>query len=308
MSTSFAQLKAFYTVVEQGSLAKAARALSMAPPSLSKSLRLLEKNIGLSLFDRSSNKLVLTEAGQLLYQSSKPHTQQLEHAIARVQDLDSEPSGSVRISLPRLAHQMIFGRLFAEFCRLYPQIQLEISLNDATIDIVEEGFDFGIRFGDRVSLGMVAKPLTGNLTEAVFASPEYIAKHGMPQTLEELAQHKVVQYRYIASNQLVAFKLMQEGQEVSLELSPAIIVNDTDLVIDGALQHLGIGRMLAPLVAPHFAKGTLLPVLKSHWYDYPGLYLYYPQHNRQFKRLRVFIDYLTKNLSQSVKPATSGTS
>ncbi len=295
-SATYAQLNVFKTVVAEGSLAAAARKLEMAPPSLSKAIKLLEKNVGLSLFDRSARKLILTEAGQMLFDRTSHLLAEFEAAIEEVKDLDSEPSGQLRITLPRLAHQIFFSNVYAEFCQKYPEIKLEISISDEAIDIVKEGFDFGIRFGDRISEGMIAKQLTLPLREAIFAAPDYIAKHGQPNSLRDLSEHKLIQYRFIASNQLAPFKVTQNNEALTIDNEHSIIVNDTDLVVESAKKKLGLGRMIENVVVNEMSRGALVPVLEEHWFTYPGLFLYYSQHNKKLKRFRVFLDFITSRI------------
>lgn len=295
-SATYAQLNVFKTVVAEGSLAAAARKLEMAPPSLSKAIKLLEKNVGLSLFDRSARKLILTEAGQMLFDRTSHLLAEFEAAIEEVKDLDSEPSGQLRITLPRLAHQIFFSGVYSDFCQKYPEIKLEVSISDEAIDIVKEGFDFGIRFGDRISDGMIAKQLTQPLKEAIFASPDYIAKHGQPSSLNELAEHKMIQYRFIASNQLAPFKLNYNNQALTVDTEHSIIVNDTDLVVESAKKQLGLGRMVENVVSNELSTGELAPVLQDYWFTYPGLFLYYSQHNKKLKRFRVFLDYIASRI------------
>lgn len=301
-NTTYSQLKTFKTVVIEGSFAAGARKLEMAPPSLSKTIKLLEKNIGMSLFDRSSRKLTLTEAGQMLFNTTSGLLSEFDAAIENVKDLDSEPSGTLKITLPKLAHQIFFSDVYAEFCKKYPEIKLEISISDEAVDIVKEGLDFGIRFGDRISDSMIAKQLTPPLKEAIFASEGYLAEYGTPSTLQELTEHKVIQYRFIASNQLAPFIVSDNNEALTIDAEHSIIVNDTDLVVESTKKQLGIGRMIWDVVKSELNSGYLVPILESHWFTYPALYVYYSQHSKKLKRLRVFLDFLSEySVSKSEK-------
>lgn len=289
---SHAQLGIFKAVVEQGSLGKAAKKLSMAPPSLSKSLKLLEKHIGIELFDRTNKQLVLTDAGHHLYRTTGSLISQLDYAINEVRDLGETPSGSLRITMSRLTFEIYFKHLYADFCKRYPSILLELSFSDEIIDIVDQGFDFGIRFGDKVDETMISRPVTQPFQEAIFATPDYLQKHGNPSSLEALADHRVIQYRFVGSGKFAPFFVNDNGERRLIEMKPAMIVNDTAAVIDAARAHLGIGRMLYPLVAPYLDRGDVVPLFTQHWFTYPALHIYYSRYNRNLKRYRVFLDYL----------------
>jgi DNA-binding transcriptional LysR family regulator len=300
---TYNQLVVFRTIVQEGSIRGAARTLEMAPPSVSQALKLLETNIGLTLFHRTTRKITLTDAGRLLHERTSDAISSLAHALESVHELSSVPSGKLRLTLPRFAYQVYLQPIYADFCQTYPGIELEISISDATIDIVREGFDLGIRFGDRIEQGMVARKLTSPLTEAVFVSPDYPETHGTPRELSDLKNHKLIQYRFITSNQLAPFYLSNDGQQAHIEMPTSIIVNDTDLVLDAALKGLGIGRGFVTKVQQYFTSGELIPVLEKHWYTFPGLYLYFAQNNQKVQRVRVLIDYLLSRInpdSQSI--------
>ena len=290
--TTFNQLAIFRTIVQEGSIRGAARKLQMAPPSVSQALKLLEAQVKLPLFTRSTRRIELTEAGQLLYDQTADAILALDFALESVQDLTEKPSGQVSITVPRFVFQFFLKPIYAEFCYRYPDIQLEISISDEAINILSAGFDLGIRFGDRVEPGMVARQITAPMQEALFASHDYIERMGTPKTPSDLKTHKLVQYRFIASNQLAPLKLHSAGQTISVTMPLALIVNDTDAMIDAAEKGLGIGRIVTPMVSDHLANGSLISVLEPYWFPYSGMYLYFVQNSQKARRVRVLIDFL----------------
>lgn len=292
--STFNQLTIFRTIVEEGSIRSAARKLSMAPPSVSQSLKLLEAEIKLPLFTRSTRRIELTEAGQMLYENTAEAISTLDFALESVQDLTVQPSGHVSITLPRFVFQFFLRPVYAEFCQRYPDIQLEISVSDESVNILSSGYDLGIRFGDRVEPGMVARPITAPMQEALFASEAYLARYCEPRTLAELQQHKLIQYRFIASNQLAPLKLLNGDHTTTVSMPIALVVNDTDAMIDAAEKGLGIGRIVTPMVNDHFTTGHLYPILKDYWYPYSGLYLYFVQNSQKARRVRALIDFLVE--------------
>ncbi|PSW08279.1 LysR family transcriptional regulator [Photobacterium rosenbergii] len=294
---TYNQLMMFHTIVNEGSISSAARKLEIAPPSVSQALKTLEQQMGLPLFTRTTRRIELTEAGLLLFERTQGAMSELNFAVESVKDLSEDPSGKVRITTPRFAYQYLLKPIYVEFCQRYPNIQLEISINDAAVNIISDGFDMGIRFGDRVEEGMVARQLTPPTRESLFASPEYIDKHGMPGTPDDLKQHKLIQYRFIASNQLAPLRLNNQGQDLTVDMPLGLVVNDTDVMVDAAVNGLGIGRVIEPMIADLLADKQLVPVLEPYWYPYSGLYVYFHQNTQKAKRVRVFIDYLVEKLA-----------
>ena len=294
---TYNQLMMFHTIVNEGSISSAARKLEIAPPSVSQALKTLEQQMGLPLFTRTTRRIELTEAGLLLFERTQGAMSELNFAVESVKDLSEDPSGKVRITTPRFAYQYLLKPIYVEFCQRYPNIQLEISINDAAVNIISDGFDMGIRFGDRVEEGMVARQLTPPTKEALFASPEYIDKQGMPSTPDDLKQHKLIQYRFIASNQLAPLRLNNQGQDITVDMPLGLVVNDTDVMVDAAVNGLGIGRVIEPMIADLLADKQLVPVLEPYWYPYSGLYVYFHQNTQKAKRVRVFIDYLVEKLA-----------
>ncbi|WP_039985359.1 LysR family transcriptional regulator [Vibrio owensii] len=290
--TTYNQLMMFHTIAQEGSITAAARKLEIAPPSVSQALKMLEEQLGLPLFTRTTRRIELTEAGQLLYERTLSSMSELNLAIESVSDLSRVPSGKVRITVPRFVYQSLLKPIYIEFCQRYPSIQLEISVSDKAIDIIRDGFDMGIRFGDRVEEGMIARQLTLPVKEALFASPGYVEQYGLPETPDDLKQHKLIQYRFISSNQVAPLNLNNQGETLTVNMPTALIVNDTDVMIDAAHNGLGIGRIVTPMVEEGFKKGEIVPVLEEYWQPYSGLYVYFHKNTQKAKRVRVLIDFL----------------
>ncbi len=296
--TTFNQLIVFNTIVQEGSITKAAQKLEMAPPSVSNALKALEQELGLPLFTRTTRRIEVTEAGQLLHERTLDSISELSLAFESVSDLSREPTGTVRVTMPRFVYEYLIEPIYAEFCQQYPHIQLEISVSDATINILREHFDLGIRFGDKVEEGMAARPLTASMKQALFASPAYVERHGQPTCPNDLKHHKLIQYRFISSNQIAPLLLNKQGEKLSVEMPIAMIVNDTNLMVDAALKGLGIGRLVEPMVQSHIANKQLVPILEDYWYPYSGLYVYFHKNTQKAKRVRVFIDFLIEKTQQ----------
>jgi len=296
--TTFNQLMMFHTIVREGSITKAALKLEIAAPSVSNALKALEGQLGLPLFTRTTRRIELTEAGRMLHKKTVDSVADLSVAFESISDLSNVPSGKVRLTVPRFVYLYLLKSIYVEFCQRYPNIELEISITDAAIDILNDGFDLGIRFGDRIEEGMVARQLTEPMKEAYFVSNAYAEQYGIPEVPEDLKQHKLIQYRFISSNQLAPLKLNNNGESITVTMPHSLVVNDTSLMVDAALNGLGVGRIVEPMVSQYFSDNTLIPVLQKYWYPYPGLYVYFHKNTQKAKRVRVLIDFLLEKLGR----------
>ncbi|WP_108650969.1 LysR family transcriptional regulator [Dongshaea marina] len=292
------QLRVFIAVAKSGSIRGAARKLEISAPSVSQALKHLEKSLEVQLLIRTTRSVTLTDAGRMLLEQVEGPMKSITTALDSVKQLQQEPVGKLRITLPRFVYQTLLKPVYAEFCQRYPKIELELSISDATVHLIDEEFDAGIRFGHRLEPGMVARKLTGPLKNMLFASPDYIECHGLPTTPVELQQHPLIQYRFITSNQITPMELIENREQIRVDMPTALIVNDTDAVIDAALQGMGIGRLIETAVEPYLRTGALIALLPEYWIEYPGLYLYFAQNSQKARRLRVFIDFICERAKE----------
>ena len=292
-------LQIFHAIVQTKGISAAARKLHISPPVVSSALKSLEQHIGLLLIQRNTRSMELTDAGQQLYQDTLPLMQSLNLAIESVQDLGETPTGTVRITVPRFAYHHIIKPHYAQFCRLYPKILLEISVFDGTIDIQKEQFDLGIRFGDKVADGMVARQLLPAMKDCLMVSPTYIAQYGIPKTPQELIHHRLIGYRFITAKQLLPLIINDGGEEREIDMPLSLIVNDeVDLLVDATRQGLGIGRIFESTLNQQPDRENFIPILQDYWVSYAPVYLYYHQHSQKAKRIKVLIDFLLDKMTQ----------
>jgi molybdate transport repressor ModE-like protein len=174
------QIRIFQSIAREGSISAAARKLEITPPSVSKALKLLEQHIGHPLFVRTTRRIELTDAGKQLLEQTLAAVDSLESAVEGIRERNQEPSGLVRITLSRFAYLLILKPAMAAFCRRYPGIQLEISVYDGTVNIIDERFDLGIRFGDILEGSVVARQLMKPFREGLYASAAYLDASGTP--------------------------------------------------------------------------------------------------------------------------------
>lgn len=286
------QIRIFQSIAREGSITAAARKLEITPPSVSKALKLLEQHIGHPLFVRTTRRIELTDAGEQLLQQTSQAVASLESAVESIKDLNQEPSGLVRITLSRFAYLLILKPFMAEFCRSYPGIQLEISVYDGTVNMIDERFDLGIRFGDILEENVVARQLMKPFREGLYASAAYLAEYGTPELPTDLYQHQLIGYRFITNNCLLPLMLEDKGEQLTVEMPGQLISNDIDVMADGIRSGLGIGRLFEPVYELQPDKKQFIPVMMPYWKTYPPVYLYYLKSTGKAKRVKALIDFL----------------
>ncbi|QGY32565.1 LysR family transcriptional regulator [Pantoea cypripedii] len=292
----YSQIRIFQSIAREGSITAAARKLGITPPSVSKALKLLEQHTGHPLFIRTTRRIELTDAGQQLLQQTTLAVESLETALENVRDLNQVPSGLVRITLSRFAYVLILKPFMAEFCRCYPEIQLEISVYDGTINIIDEKYDLGIRFGDILDGGVVARQLMKPFRAGLYASEAYLKEYGMPETPADLQQHKLIGYRFITNNRILPLILEEKGEHLTVEMPFQLMSNDIDVMADGIRNGLGIGRIFEPVYELLSDKQKFVPVMEPFWSTYPPVYLYYLKSAGKTKRIKVLVDFLLKKM------------
>ncbi len=288
------QIRIFQSIAYEGSISAAARKLEITPPSVSKALKLLEQHIGHPLFVRTTRRIELTDAGQQLLQQTSDAVNSLEKALENIKEQNQKPSGLIRITLSRFAYLLILKPAMAAFCQQYPGIQLEISVYDGTINIIDERFDLGIRFGDILEGGVVARQLMKPFREGLYASAEYLKEFGTPASPPDLHQHRLIGYRFITNNRILPLILNDKGEQLTVDMPGQLISNDIDVMADGIRNGLGIGRLFEPIYQLQPDKEKFIPVMEPYWKTYPPVYLYYPKNAGKSKRVKALIDFLIK--------------
>ncbi|MEE4407847.1 MULTISPECIES: LysR family transcriptional regulator [unclassified Serratia (in: enterobacteria)] len=286
------QIRIFQSIAREGNISAAARKLEITPPSVSKALKLLEQHIGHPLFVRTTRRIELTEAGQQLLEQTVAAVDSLETSLENIRDQNQEPSGLVRITLSRFAYLLILKPAMAAFCRQYPGIKLEVSVYDGTVNIIDERFDLGIRFGDILEGGVVARQLMKPFREGLYASSAYLEAFGTPTTPAELHQHNLIGYRFITNNRILPLILDHKGEQLTVEMPGQLISNDIEVMADGIRNGLGIGRLFEPIHSLQPDKEKFIPVMENYWKTYPAVYLYYPKNAGKTKRVKTLIDFL----------------
>lgn len=286
-------LEVFLAIVREGSLRAAARSLGVGAPAVSHQLKALERKIGVDLLVRTTRSIELTDAGRTLLAGAAPAFQEILAAIEGTRAIGKSNSGTLRLTLPRSAYKMLIAPALADFQARYPEVRLDLSINEGLVDIVRDGFHAGFRLGDRLTTDMVAVRLTGPLTPCFSAAPSYLAVHGRPQHPRDLLNHKCVRYRFVTANRLWDWQFVEDGQTKTVDPPTRLVFDSMQSVMQAVRDGHGIGWSLRPVIEDHLKAGTLESLLDPYVTTLPPYYLYYPEQNRRLELLRLFVDFLT---------------
>lgn len=284
-------LIAFATIARTLSFTRAAAELRLSPSALSHAIRGLEVRLGVRLLARTTRSVAPTPAGHRLLRSLEPAFKEVEAGLAALGDWRGVPSGAIRLTtFPYAAHTVLASAL-PKFLLDHPEVSVEVTVDDRLVNLVDAGFDAGIRFGETVEQDMVAVRIGPELRTIVVGSPAYFERRPHPNTPADLDMHNCVNYRLIGGGGLLPWEFERGGKQVRARPAGQFVVNDSELAIAAVMAGAGLGYILEENAAPHLAAGRLIQVLDDWCVPFPGLYLYYP--SRQVTpALRVLIDAL----------------
>ncbi len=292
--TEFAELNAFLAVARERSFRRAADALALSPSAISHTLRALEDRLGTKLLNRTTRSVSLTEAGQRLEERLSPAFADIRGAVQAIAAGADRPAGTLRLTVPRVAAQMVLAPVLGQFLRDYPDSRLEIAIDDGLVDSVADGFDAGIRLAEQVRRDMNAVPVSGPLRGVVVGSPAYLAVAGQPSSPDELHRFRWLNYRLPFSGRLLPWEFSRNGEEVALSLEGQLASNDPDLLIAAALGGAGLACVTEATIMEHLAAGSLVRVLDEWCSEFPGWQLYYPGERHLAPALKALIAFLRR--------------
>ena len=287
-ATSLSDLHAFACVARLRSFRRAAAELEVSPSALSHALRNLETRLGVRLLNRTTRSVAPTEAGERLLARLSPALRDLQGALDEVNAFRDSPLGSLRLNAPRPACELVLAPLVAAFLARHPDMQVELVADDALVDIVAAGFDAGVRFGERLQQDMVAIPIGPPQRFIVVASPDYLARHGVPRTPRELTAHRCIRIRF-PGGALYRWEFSRAGESLDIEVNGALTVGEMPLMIHAAEQGLGLAYVYASYAADALAAGRLVSVLDDWRAQDERFYLYYPSRRLLPAGLRAFV-------------------
>ena len=292
MRTDFNDLLWFLAVAEERSFTKAAAKLGITQSTLSHRIKQLEARMGLRLLTRTTRSVATTEAGERLLQTLTPRVAEIDAEIAQLMEFRDKPAGIVRITLSDHAATTLIWPKLAPVLRDYPDIKLELSLDNGLRNIVEDGFDAGIRLGESIERDMIAVRVGPDWRLVAVASSAYFAQHGMPGHPNDLIRHSCINMRQARLGGLYAWEFEKEGQELRVRVDGQLTFNTSLLMVDAAVQGYGIAYLPEDLVTAELASGQLCAVLEDWCPHFPGYFIYYPDRLQSRPALRVIVDAL----------------
>jgi DNA-binding transcriptional LysR family regulator len=285
----FAQLRAFVTVGELLSFSRAAERLGVSPSALSQTVRALEERVGLRLLNRTTRSVSLTEAGEMLLRHARPAAEEMGQALAQLRRRGGQPAGLVRVHAFRSAGERYVLPMLARFQDDYPDVVLDVTLDDSVVDMVADGFDIAIRIGEVIERDMVAVALGPELRQVAVASPAYLARHGTPRHPSDLVSHRCIRWRWPGHDEPYRWEFNEDGRWFEVAVTGGLVVNDKGLSVRAAAEGCGIAFHTEEWVMPFVADGRLVRLLDRWSAPFPGMYLCYPQQRQMSPAVRAAI-------------------
>lgn len=292
----------FLEVAALSSFSQAAQRLGVSATAVSKTIRALEDRHGVLLFRRTTRRVALTEAGQQLYNRLNPAARELREALDGLGSFQSKPSGTLRLTMTRFACEWLIEPVLPEFRRKYPEILLDIHIDEGIVDLLDEGFDAGIRLGESLEKDMVALPLTPEFRWCVVASPAYAKQHGLPKQFTDIPDYTCLNYRFVTSRALHRWEFEQQGREVLVDAPVSVVVNDRSSLVNFALAGLGLAYVAEMEVQQWLATQELVSCLSDSLPVTSGLFLYFAERSQSQPKLRALIDVLKKRRGNDSSP------
>ena len=295
MDTELRDLFAFLAVLRAGGFREGARASGSSASRLSESVRRLESRLGVRLLHRTTRSVVATEAGARLAERLAPALGEVEAALDVVNHYRDRPAGTLKLNVPATVARLVLPAIITPFLKAYPEIRLEVIVEESFVDLLAAGCDAGVRYDERLEKDMVAVPIGPRVQRmATAASPAYLAEHGRPRHPRDLLQHTCLRGQF-ASGHIPAWEFERNGEIVRVDPDGPLLVRlggGADLKLQAALDGLGIIHLFEAWLQPHFDSGALVPVLKPWWQPFSGPYLYYPGRKHLPAPLRAFVDFV----------------
>jgi DNA-binding transcriptional LysR family regulator len=287
--SELAELNVFMTVARRQSFRQAAIELGVTTSALSHSVRNLETRLGVKLLNRTSRSVVPTPAGDALAGKLERGFQAIGDALGDLDVYRGVPAGRLRINVPRDASRLLVGPMLPGFFQAYPDVQLDITVEDRMVDIVADGYDAGIRYGGTVPQDMVAVPLTEPLRWVVVGSPAYLSRHGRPTQPADLLRHLCVRMR-IGDNSLYKWELGSGGEACEIDVPGPLSANETETSVQAAIDGVGLAYCLERRVSQELEAGKLEIVLAQWAAVGPAFFVYFPSRRQVPPGLRQLID------------------
>jgi DNA-binding transcriptional LysR family regulator len=283
-------LATFLAIARHRSFRAAATELGVSASALSHALRNIEERLDLRLINRTTRSVALTEAGERLFARISPAFRDIGDALEDLNSFRGKPAGKLRFNAARQSTQLVLLPIVTRFLKAFPDVSIEIVINDALIDMVAAGFDAGVRFGETIAADMIAVPIGPRHRFAVVGSAAYFKVHKPPITPHDLKGLPCIRYRF-SGGAFYHWEFERGGIELDIDVEGSLTLNDQDLMVDAALDGIGLAYVFEAQVEELIAKRRLVRVLADWCPAYPGFFLYYPSRRQLPAALRAFVDF-----------------
>ena len=288
LKDNFNDLLSFMVVARERSFTRAAAQLGVSQSALSHAMRNLETRLEVRLLTRTTRSVAPTEAGEQLFMRLSPHLLEIEQELTALRDTRDRPAGNIRLTAGEHAMSAVLWPVLKPFMAQYPDINVEVTVDNGLTDIVDGRFDAGVRLGEQVAKDMIAVRIAPDMRMAVVGSAEYLQRFGIPKTPEQLDQHRCINMRLPTRGGLYAWEFERDGRELRVRVDGQLILNSLPQRIDAAENGLGLAYVPQDAVQDALAKGRLVGVLEAWCPAFTGYHLYYPsrrQHTTAFALL-----------------------
>ncbi len=287
-------LAGFLAIAKHRSFKAASVELGVTPSALSHALRNIEERLGLRLVNRTTRSVALTEAGEQLFARVSPAFRDIEDALEDLNTFRGKPTGTLRLNSARQSARLVLLPIITKFLKAYPDIRVDLVINDALVDVVSAGFDAGVRFGETIAADMIAVPIGPRHRFSVVGSPAYFKSRKQPITPHDLRELPCIRLRF-SSGSIYRWEFERGGIELDIEVDGPLTLTDQEMMIDAALDGAGLAYVFEAQVEQLIAKRKLVRVLADWCPAYPGFFLYYPSRRQLPAALRAFIDFAKTN-------------
>jgi DNA-binding transcriptional LysR family regulator len=288
----FNHLTWFRIVAEERSFTKAAARIGVAQSTLSHTIKQLEARMGIRLLTRTTRNVATTVAGERLLRTITPRMAEIEEEIGALMEFRDKPSGSIKLTLSDHALESVVWPKLKSILKDYPDISVELLLDSTFRNIVEEGFDAGVRLGESIEKDMIAVRIGPDWRLVAVASPDYLDAHGVPEHPKDLVRHICINMRHETAGGLYAWEFAKDGEELRVRVDGQLTFNNSYAMIDAALNGYGIAYVPENIVERQIASGELVQVLDDWSPFFDGYYLYYPSRRQNLPAFKVIVDAL----------------
>ena len=285
-------LLAFLAVAKGRSFTKAAAQLGVSQSALSHTIRGLEDRLGLRLLSRTTRRVAPTAAGERLVRTVGPRFDEIDAELAALSELREKPAGTIRITAGEHSAETIVWPALAKVLPRYPDINVELTIDQGLTDIVAERYDAGVRLGEQVAKDMVAVRLGADMRMAVVGAPSYFARRSKPKKPQDLTAHDCINLRLPTYGGLYAWEFEKNGRELKVRVEGRLVFNGNAMILKAALAGLGLAYLAEDRVRVHLANGRLVRVLADWCPPFSGYHLYYPSRRQPIPAFALLVDVL----------------